>query len=168
MIAERTIQKADDGSVFSDKITLEYTDLDGKKNISFYCDPDGLYLLVHTAIQKMASMGIDAKNPEAAKRNRLSALIKVAIKGMLLMYGQQLLDELFNTKNHPRPAKGDDLLDWYTDMFTKIGISYLMKTETVLSGHVIRESDERNFIGISSVDTRPVSVESNAAVATTE
>lgn len=83
------------------------------------------------------------------------------------MYGTQLLDELFNTKNHPRPSKGDDILDWYTDIFTKVGISYLMKTETVLSGHVIRESEHERIVGVTSVDTRPVSIEA-VAVATTE
>jgi hypothetical protein len=155
MISERTILIADDGSGYSDQVTIVYEDANGL-NALYLCNADSMYSIVHAALQKMATMGVRDTSEQGAKRQGLAKLVRVAIKGMLIMYGNQILDELFATKDHPRPQKGDDLLDWYTDMFTKIGISYLMKNDTVLQGKTIRHDDETRVVAVDTVFTRPV------------
>jgi hypothetical protein len=148
---ERQVELAPDGSTFGDRVIILYEGQDGR-SITFSCDPDGLYDLLHAAIVRMSQGGVN-DNPE---RKRLAALMKVTIKGALLVYGNRILDELFLTKDHPRPQKGDDLLGWYTDIFTKVGIGYLMKADTVLTGNTINESERETFIEVIRVSTRPI------------
>jgi hypothetical protein len=161
MISERTILTADDGSGYSDKVTIVYEDKDGL-DVTLLCDPDAMYAILHMAIVKMSSTEIPKEcppgaNPEIfAVQKAVAKLMRVGVKGLLMMYGDMLLTVAFGSKQHPKPAKGDDLLDWYTDMFTKIGLSHLMKKDTVLQGKTIRHDDETRIVAVDTVFTRPV------------
>lgn len=153
----RSVEKLEDGTYYADKIGMFYRDADEARNITFYADPDSMYTLVHDAIAKMANLGLsaeDKKDPEKRKQNNLAKLIKVAVKGMLLMYGEQILDVLYGNANHPKPQKGDDILDFYTNQFTIAGISDLMKRDLVLYGRT--DESDQTIIEVRSIITRPV------------
>ena len=160
----RSIEKLEDGTYYADKIGMFYRDAEEARNITFYADPDSMYTLMHAAVARMASFGLsdeDKKNPEKRKQQNLAKLIKVAVKGVLLMYGEQILDVLYGNANHPKPQKGDDILDWYTNQFTIAGISELMKHDIVLYG----TSDESNpnTLEVRRILTRPVAATDSSA-----
>lgn len=146
------IEYLGDGVYCRHKIMMHYRDADGH-DITFLSDPDTLYVLIHTAVVKMSNLGIGpGMGVENVKHKRLAALIKVGIKGILMMYGEQILDALFNSTDHPRPEKGVDLLDWYNDMFTRIGITYAMKNDIILEGQFVG----KDTIEVVGVTARPV------------
>lgn len=157
---QREIKTIDGGGgVYSDQVTVFYQDQDQPgRSIVFHCNPDGLYSIIHTAVASMTSFGASsaAASPEEKEKTALAKLLKVAIKGLLLMYGPRILDAVFGSKDHPKPQKGDDLLEWYQDIFTKLGIAYLMKNDTVLTGRVVDGSIDQAVIGVGSITTRPV------------
>lgn len=164
MALNRSIEKLEDGTYYADKIGMFYRDADEARNITFYADPDSMYTLVHDAIAKMANLGLsaeDKKDPEKRKQNNLAKLIKVAVKGMLLMYGEQILDVLYGNANHPKPQKGDDILDFYTNQFTIAGISDLMKRDLVLYGRT--DESDQTIIEVRSIITRPVAAPDSSA-----
>jgi hypothetical protein len=148
---ERQVELAPDGSTFGDRVIVVYEGQDGRK-ITYDFDPDGLYTVIHEGIVRMSGGGAT----DNQQRKNLARLMKVAIKGMLIMYGNQILDELFLTKDHPKPQKGDDLIEWYQDIFTKVGIGYLMKSDTVLSGYTVDENERETIVKIVRVSTRPI------------
>ncbi len=146
------IEHIEDGIYFRHKIMMLYKDADGH-DIVFLSDPDNLYDLIHAAVVKMSNLGIEpGMDIKTVKRKRLAALIKVGIKGLLMLYGEQILEVLFDSTDHPRPPKGVDLLDWYNDMFTRVGITYAMKNDVILQG----EFTGKDVVEIVQVTTRPV------------
>lgn len=161
MALERKIECAPDGSAYSNRVSIFYEDINGRR-FTFDCDPDGLYGLMHRAIVQMMQGGATEDMPEGMTldmwnlRKNLAKLMKVGIKGLLLMWGNDLLTVAFGTKEHPKPPKGVDLLEWYQDMFARIGIAYLMKNDTVLRGNIVHEDEQQTLIAIHEITTRPI------------
>lgn len=162
---ERLVEVAPDGSTYGDKVVAVF---EGQKRIVFFFDPDGLYGVFHAAFVKFSQGGIDEKvpglgeTPEMAQsRKQLTRLMRVAVKGVLMMYGDKILTVLMG-KDHPKPQKGQDLLDWYTDMFTRIGIGYLMKSDTVFTGEIVEDHEHESLIAVNEVTTRPIPAPAHA------
>lgn len=117
------------------------------QNSTYRIDANVAYVKIRGGIEKfMGGSPADA----TTEAGRLSSLVRVGVKGVLLMYGDKILDSIFGSKEHPRPGKKDDLVNWYTDMFTKVVLANLVKNVTILSG-VKDESDTR----ITEIHTRP-------------
>lgn len=81
--------------------------------------------------------------------DRTAALMKVAIKGIFLAYGDKILEQIFKSKTYPKPQKGDDLVEWYIDLFTQILISQAMKQE-----YTVEVNETSEIVGCTA---RPVS-----------
>lgn len=77
--------------------------------------------------------------------DKTALLIKVAVKGVFLMYGDKILEEIFKSKDHPRPGKTDDLVEWYIDMFTQILILQALK-----STYTVEVNETSEIIGFSA------------------
>lgn len=126
--------------------------------------PDVLYGTVHKAVAAFMSGG-------NGQDDKLVALVRVAVKGVLLMYGDKILDSIFKSKNHPRPGKKDDLIEWYTDLFTKIGIAMWMKNETYLEGRItvceVSHDHTECAVQIDTISTGPIASHTNALPAST-
>lgn len=103
------------------------------------------YGLLRSQIVKFSYPAED-KNPAA---RQLASMLKVAIKGVLMMYGSKILD-VFIGSDHPRPGKKDDLVDWYTDVFARIGVLKATKHVLLLQG--VRRGDT---IQIFATGSRP-------------
>ena len=164
---ERLIHTAHDGTPYADKVTVLYRE-SGILRAIFEADPDMLYSLVHEGIVKMTAQ--EAK-PQAsdtsesyALRVRVAKLAKQALRGGLLMFGNDLLTVLYGSKEHEKPPKNVDLLDWYTDQFAKIGVAYLLKSDIFVDGKTLEADDETILHEITSIATGPVA----AQLATTE
>lgn len=160
MLELRQVEIAPDGSTFGDRVVIVFEGQAGRK-ITFNCDPDGLYDEVRSIMAKFSQVApaedpVDMSPEMNALKKRISGLIKVAVKGILLAYGDSILTLAFRTKDHPRPHKGDDLIEWYTNMFARMGIGYLMKKDTVLTGKTVQEDEHETLITVDHVSTRPI------------
>lgn len=159
-MVERWVEVAPDGSTFGDRVVIEYEGQDGER-ITFYCDPDGLYDEVRSAIAKLSQASNDDAASDMAPemailKKQLTRMMRASVKAVLLAYGDKILTFTFRTKDHPRPQKGDDLLEWYTNMFARIAISFLMKKDTVLTGKTVEANGNETLISIEQVTTRPI------------
>src|SRR6266567_122963 len=160
MIKERIIEKAADGSSFSvNAVTMIYEDMDGH-NLTFYISPEGLYDEVHKGVVKMSQTDAgDTSNLSTEQgflKVRLTKLIKSAVKGVFMMYGNDLMTLFYGSSNHPRPPKDKklDLVNWYLAELTKILIANMMKNDIVLVGQHTEIGS--NVISVDAVSTRPV------------
>src|SRR5207248_163721 len=91
-----------------------------KKKPAYTLSPDLLYQHARTLIPQL--LHLDGKDKTAL-------MMKVAIKGIFLAYGDKILEQIFKSKEHPKPQKGDDIVEWYIDLFTQILISQALKSE---------------------------------------
>ena len=167
-MTERSIEKTAEGVAYANKIGMFYRDTAEGKNIALYYDPDGLYALIHPALERMLQAGVSKEIPEGmtpetfAMRKRLAKLLRSTIDGLLLMGGDLLLNVLVGP-GHPKPQKGDDRLDWYMDVFTRLGISYLMQNDVVLYGKTVANESDQSVIEVHRVLTRPVAATDSSA-----
>ena len=90
--------------------------------------------VLYGAVRPTIQFFMGGKNDMNTEQGRLNALVRTGVKGVLIMYGDKILDSIFKTKDHPRPEKGDDIVEWYTDMFTKICIASMVKTRAYVTG----------------------------------
>lgn len=86
-------------------------------NLNLYLNIDTFYPFVHAWLAKMMTPGNDS--PENVQ---MSKLIKTAVKGVLIMYGDKLLTQMLG-KDHIKPGKGVDVVEWYTDVFARIALA---------------------------------------------
>lgn len=108
-------------------------------------DPNSLLVLIEKGLSKLMQPG--THNNPAAKQ--LAGLMKIAVKGVLLMYGNKIL-ELLLGKDHPKPGKQDDLIEWWTHMLAKIGIGLAMKHMVTMTG-----KRDGNIVKIVEIGTQP-------------
>lgn len=127
-------------------------DLEARYQIS----ANKLYGMVHGAIATMLRGGAG----ENAESKQLVSLMKVAVKGVLMMYGDKILDAFFQGKDHPKPGKGADLLEWYTDMFTKVAIAIMSRKQIELTASFVEGTE--NVFTVSKVGTGPIAEKANA------
>lgn len=120
------------------------------EQIELEIDPDLTYSIFRAFLAGL----LVTKETDNQEQKRLIQLVRAGVKGMLLMYGSQILNALFGSTNHPLPAKGDDLIEWYADMFCKVGIAAATRNIIVMSASdegVFDGSDSIQIIGFSSV-----------------
>jgi hypothetical protein len=158
---ERTIEQAEDGSYYAlDAVTIEYRNTCTEEVTHFYINPNLLYSQVHDKLVELSGSKI-VEGPDAtqnALKKRLTALIRACIKGGLIFWGNDLLSLLYGTKDHEKPGKKDDIVDWYMDQFTKISIAYAMKSDIVLEGCKTKEDASQIVVEVRRVSTRPVTL----------
>lgn len=152
MMEHRTLQRTEAGDLYSNQVTIIYQDAGSNTRLFLHIEPDRLYDLVRQAVRGGMTLGM-AGNEEEAKRKNVARMIRAAVKGLLIACGSQILDILIGP-GHPKPGKGDELLPWYEDMFTRIGISYLMQHDLVLSGRTIDGTLEGATLDVGAVSAR--------------
>jgi hypothetical protein len=162
-VNKRTIISLDDGTYYSDLVTIEFQDVNGDKLI-FYCHPDSLFDIVKNGITSMAQVKegdvSEMTEEQATLKKQVVRIMRAAVKALFVTSGDMILT-LFLGKGHERPPKvkkGEtfDIIDWYMDMFAKIGISYAMKNDTILKGQFAREEGSECVYTVNEVYTRPV------------
>lgn len=156
MIQLRELKTAEEGFIYSSECTVIVEDQSGQR-IVMCCNPDGLYEMMHKSVVAMSTFGA-GESPEDKKKKNLAKLVKTGVKGLLIAFGDQILDMMLGP-NHEKPGKGVDLLDWYQDLFTRIGISWLMRNDVVLRGRFVDGTTEQSFWRIDRVSTRSLSEE---------
>lgn len=175
MTRQRKLHVAEDGSFYSAKVTLFFSEQDTGRELVFECDPDALYAIVHESLSKMAlaekQEGLQDEQSEL--RKRIANTLKNVMRGALKVVGNDLLTILYRTKDHPKMpklARGEDPLDWYTNQFTLLAISQLLKQDTFLTGKEDIQDDAHTFYEVVSVVTRPITAAqtSTELVPTTE
>jgi hypothetical protein len=163
MIAKRIIEQAPDGTYYStNAVSLLYLDKDGL-DITFYLDPNMLYFTVLRLISSMTqNQARGDEHPETyATKEKLAKVMRAAVKGVLTMYGDQLLTLFYGSPEHPKPprVKGLDIVQWYTEQFVQLFIANMMKTDLMLLGE--RTEEDINVISVNEVSTRPVTQKEN-------
>lgn len=108
--------------------------------------PDLFYQIIADGIKKFLAGDKQATNEE---QKRLAQLARTTVKGALLMFGDKLLDGLYGSKNHPKPQKGDDIIEWYSMMFAKVALAGA--TQGILRIEV--RDDGQNYLIASEVRT---------------
>ena len=160
------IHTADDGTLYRENVTVLYND-----SMVFEANPDMLYSLISHGIRSMAMQETKPAQGESVEtlnlRTRVSKLAKQALRGGLLMFGNDLLTLLYGTKEHAKLPKGEDSLDWYTDQFAKIGVAYLLKQELILNGQEVMRENATIFYSVESLVARPVARPMETTEATT-
>jgi hypothetical protein len=161
MIYERTIETSEDGTAYAtDAITIFYRDASETKNTIFYIDPNVMYSLI---IDYMRKLSLGEKQQEedtekAALKKRVSALMRAGIKAGLLLWGNDLLTLLYGSKNHPKMEKKADVLEWYFDQFTRVGLAHMMRNDTIVYGKIVKEDGTHTIINVAGLYTRPVTI----------
>lgn len=100
--------------------------IDGK-NQAFLAHPENVYRIISAGIRKQLGGNPISNSNENEEQKKLVRLVRLAVKGALLSFGGKILDMIFRSKDHPRPGKGDDLIEWYSDMFAQIAIAEATK-----------------------------------------
>ena len=120
----------------------------GTALLGSYVSLNTLEPLVSTFIRNMMAPNNDA-NPEAVQ---MSKLMKTAVKGILIMYGDKLLTVMLG-KDHEKPSKGVDIVEWYTQQFAKVALAMAAKSVYVLT----IESKNDDFSEISALNALTIS-----------
>jgi hypothetical protein len=160
MAVTRTIVKTEDGTAYSEQIGMFFTDNEEKKRITFYYDPDSLYELIHGYMEK--TLNTPGVKPEGLDdetwgvRRRLAKLMRSTVDGLLLLGGDMIIQVVTGRKDYPKKPKGVDRVEWYMELFARLGVSHLMQHDTLLYGKVIEDEAEQVTIQISGLLTRPV------------
>jgi hypothetical protein len=100
------------------------------KEIPFIISPDELHKVISTGMKKQFKIDPDA--PEEEKT--LARVVRAAVKGALIAFGPKLLDLMFKSKDHPKPGKGEDVIEWYADMFARVLIAGATQGKLYLHG----------------------------------
>lgn len=82
----------------------------------------------------------------------MSKLMKTAVKGVLIMYGDKLLTIMIG-KDHPKPPKGSDIVEWYTNMFARIALAIASKQIYTVN---VENEEQDGFTKVSGVLTIPL------------
>lgn len=101
-----------------------------REETQFIISPDELHKVVSSGMKKQFKISPDA--PEEEKT--LARVVRAAVKGALIAFGPKLLDLMFKSKDHPKPGKGEDIIEWYADMFAKVLIAGATQGKLVLNG----------------------------------
>jgi hypothetical protein len=94
----------------------------------YYATLDTLHPLVRGWISAMLQPA-HGDNQEAVQ---LSKLMKTAVKGILIMYGDKILTVLLG-KTHEKPPRGCDIVEWYTTTFATVALSLASRSEIILA-----------------------------------
>jgi hypothetical protein len=112
----------------------------------FVVSPEELHNVVSSSMKKQFKIDPDA--PEEEKT--LARVVRAAVKGALIAFGPKLLDLMFKSKDHPKPLKGDDIIEWYADMFGRVLIAGATQGKLILHG-------VKNGTAIVIDEIRPIS-----------
>lgn len=146
------IKLTDEGIPYKEYIALYviHDEEDGDYTYRTYkADPQVVYAQVRGLMDKF--LGVDQTGDPA--RVNLGRLLRTAVKGVLILYGSDILDGLYGSKDHPKPDKKQDLLAFYADQFTQVALAQLLRLEVVLDGKL--EAFYPRAYKISRLSTRP-------------
>jgi hypothetical protein len=114
---------------------------------TYTLSPDLLYQHARGLIPKLLHLdGTD----------KTAMMMKVAIKGIFIAYGEKILEQIFKSKEHPKPHKGDDLVEWYIDLFAKIMILQSMKQE-----YTVEVNETSEIVGCVARPIPPITAPDN-------
>lgn len=116
------------------RIRLLYVDdTSGRPGVSYILNAERLYEKVRAEFIKISSSQPrqGACTPE---QERMTRLVRVAIRAALLTVGNTVLTLVLGTPTHPRVPKGVDSLDWYLDMFLRIALSTITQNDIIMRG----------------------------------
>ena len=68
------------------------------------------------------------------EEKRIHTLMRTGVKGVLIAIGDTFLNAVYKSKEHPRPGKRDDLIEWYLGFAVDAVINFLIKNDMVFSG----------------------------------
>lgn len=102
----------------------------GGKTSHLLTNPETFYAIVQRGISRMLAGNNDPDIPP--EQRRMTLAMRTTVKGALLMFGDKILDGMFGGKAHPKPSKGDDLIEWYSNIFAKIIIASATQGTLVL------------------------------------
>jgi hypothetical protein len=71
-------------------------------------------------------------NPENSEQAQMGRMMKTTIRGLLLMQGDKILTALMG-KDHAKPGKKDDILEWYITAFVQALIFMASKKRYIVS-----------------------------------
>jgi hypothetical protein len=92
-------------------------------------------VLLFSLLQESITGLLHVPDTLESEHKRLTQLVRTGIRGILLSFGPAILDMLYRSKDHPNPAKGDDLLTWYAQTFAAIGLVHACKQTVVIESH---------------------------------
>lgn len=165
MALDRKIVTTEQGTAYSEQIGMFFTDLEEKKRISFYYNPDSLYALIFGYIQKFTTdpkeKPADVELATFMARKRIAKLVRSAVDGVLLMAGDLIIETLTGSKDYPKKPKGVDRLEWYSELYARLGVSYLMQNDTHLYGVVKSDEVDNVVIEVTGIVTRPVTIQTD-------
>ncbi len=95
-------------------------------------DPSEVYNLAASGIHKQLAGEITEDMPEVEKN--VVRLTRATVKGAFIAFGGKILEIMFKSKNHPKPQKGDDIIEWYSNMFAQIAIAQATQGTLILRG----------------------------------
>ncbi len=142
----RNLYKQQDGTIFGDKIQLMLLAEDGY-SVTMTMEPDTLYHPLLTAVTRMKKGG-------DASAQKLAGLLRVTLKGALLLYGDKVLELFYGTQQHPTLAKGEDVIDFYGDQFVRLLLTWLVKQDIIVEGRVLEGED--NAVAIERLLVTPL------------
>lgn len=154
---KREIEKSEDGSYYSNKVTLQYNDANGVKTL-YYIDPNALYYQVNKYMVSLSGTTVEETGDKELDdlKKRMVAIMRASIKALLVVWGNSLLTLLYGTKDHESVPKKVDIVDWYMDQFTKISIAHMMKNDIVLHGETTYSDTNKCVVSVHRCLTRPV------------
>jgi hypothetical protein len=86
----------------------------------------------------------------------LARLIRTAVKGLFMMYGDKILTMLVG-KDHAKPGKKDDVLEWYTQTFAMLLLQFAASQSYTIFTDV-KDNSVGNIQIVREFVTVPVSV----------
>ena len=111
---------------------------------------DEVYLRpsLKSSIVRILRLEPDDKTSDDQKR--IQMLIRTAVKGVLITAGDGLLNALYRSKEHPRPGKKDDLIEWYLTFAVDQFINFLLRHDVIFTGQQVNGTT----IKLTEVHTR--------------
>jgi hypothetical protein len=116
---------------------------------TYVLKPEVLYGIVKPLVASILDGGTKPGDTPEAKR--LASLVRLGVKGVLTIYGRQILDELYHSKEHPTPAKGDDLIAWYTNIFTLFACAETTKHTLEIDSKAVGDGSIREITQMASI-----------------
>lgn len=157
----RHIEQDERGNYYSTDAVSVYCYTNDDPPLTLIMSPDALYAHVYAGFKKVSQPAPVVTETEEmnALRKTLVSGMRTAVKGVLIMWGDQLLTLFYGSRNHPRPPKDKhlDLVDWYMQEFSKIAIAHAMRNDLHLVGARLD-----NVITISTIYAKPVTPDTPA------
>ncbi len=129
----------------SDFPILVEVEILGEELTTYRLDPQMCADILDRGIMRILAGGGD----ENAEAKRLTKVLRMGVKGLLLAVGPSIL-KFYLGAGHPKPGPKDDLVEWYSKIFAKIGIAHAVQNISTLHG-----ARNGTTITTTRLDSRP-------------